>query len=140
MNKDIPYLRVEDLVIAIVPREEDASYTEEEEVELWDTYLINLKDEPIKSVFVSSKGYGFTDGETLKTTTLRHFFVEIAARKAVQIEPIQTKLFGLTNEYWVSFVHEDYMYDKKYIFVIGSIEPSNFTNIPLLNRKGVMIR
>ena len=138
MNKDIPYLKVQDLVIAVVPRTE--VYKTEDDIELWDTYLINLKDEPIKNVFVSSKGYGYINGEDHKTTTLRHFFVEIGPQKAVQIEPIQTTLFELTNEYWVSFVYQDYMYDKKYIFVIGSIVPSNFTKVPLIERKGVMIR
>ncbi|NJL75050.1 MAG: hypothetical protein HC892_08450 [Saprospiraceae bacterium] len=138
MNKDIPYFKVQDLVIAVVPRME--VYKTEDDIELWDTYLINLKDEAIKNVFVSSKGYGYINGEEHKTTTLRHFFVEIGPRKAVQIEPIQTTLFELTNEYWVSFVYQDYMYDKKYVFVIGSIVPSNFTKVPLIERKGVMIR
>ena len=58
----------------------------------------------------------------------------------VKIEPIQVKLFGLTNEYWVSFTHDEYMYDKKYIFVNGSIVEENFTRIPFINRQGVMIR
>lgn len=135
MKKDIPQYKVEDVAIAIVPREED---TKEEE--LWDTYLVNLKDEPITSVLVNSKGYGNYDGEKVRTTVLRHFFEEIGPLTCVQIEPIQTKLFGLTNEYWVSFVHDDYMYDKKYVFVKGSINEMNFTKIPFIGKKGVMIR
>ena len=31
------------------------------------------------------------------------------------------------------------LYDRKYIFVAGSIEEDNFTTIPLMNKKGVMI-
>lgn len=132
MKADIPHRKVENLAIAVVPREG--------EKELWDTYLINLKSVAIKSVLVSSKGYGTVDGEEIKTTTLRHFFEEIGPKQAVKVEPIQRKLFGLTNEYWVSFVEEEYMYDKRYVFVIGSIESSNFTKIPLVEKKGVMIR
>jgi len=135
MKKDIPQYKVEDVAIAIVPREED---TKEEE--LWDTYLVNLKDEPITSVLVNSKGYGNYDGEKVRTTVLRHFFEEIGPLTCVQIEPIQTKLFGLTNEYWVSFVQDEYMYDKKYVFVKGSINEMNFTKIPFIGKKGVMIR
>lgn len=135
MMKDIPNLKVEDIAIAVVPRDDMAA-----EEELWDTYLINLKEEPISNVLVNSKGYGEVEGEKMKTTILRHFFEEIPALSVVQIEPIQVKLFGLTNEYWVSFVYDDYMYDKKYIFVNGSIAKENFTKIPFIGRKGVMIR
>ncbi|HMO41072.1 MAG TPA: hypothetical protein PKC76_18935 [Saprospiraceae bacterium] len=137
MKKDIPIHKVEDLAIAIVPRED---FIPNDEEELWDVYLLNLREEPIKSVLINSRGYGDLNGEMRRTTVLRHFFEEIGPLACVQIEPIQAKLFNLTNEYWVSFVHEDYMYDKKYIFVQGSIEESHFTTIPFLQRKGVMIR
>lgn len=135
MKKDIPQHRVEDVAIAVVPREKEAA-----EEDLWDTYLINLKDDAITTVLVNSRGYGEIDGEKMRTTILRHFFEEIGPLRVVQIEPIQTKLFDLTNEYWVSFVYNEYMYDKKYVFVKGSISKSNFTRIPFINRMGVMIR
>lgn len=135
MKKDIPVHKVEHLAIAIVPRE----YSEDE-VELWDTYIINFRDAAISNVLINSKGYGSQTGEHVKTTVLRHYFEEIGPKTFELIEPINTKLFGLTNEYWVSFHSDDYMYDKKYVFVQGSISPTNFTNIPFINRQGVMIR
>ena len=135
MKKDIPVQKVEDLAIAIVPRE--AEKTDEE---LWDTFLINLKEESITNVLISSKGYGEIDGEDRKTTTLRHFFDEIGPLAIQLIEPIHRALFDLTNEYWVSFTFEGYMFDKRYIFVRGSINSENFTLIPFINKKGVMIR
>jgi len=134
MKRDIPIHKVEDVAVAIVPREEVGGG------ELWDTYILNLKDSTIKSVLISSKGYGEVEGEALKTTTLRHFFETIEPGSATKIEPIQSKLFHLTHEYWISFVLEDYMFDKKYIFVKGSIDEAHFTTIPIVNRKGVMIR
>lgn len=132
MMKDIPNLKVQDLAIAIVPRQE--------EKELWDVYIINFKDEPLGSVFVNSRGYGELEGEKIRTTTLRHFFEQLAPLDMKQIEPIQTELFGLTNEYWVSFMYNGNMYDKKYVFVKGSIDEMHFTTIPFLDRKGVMIK
>ena len=132
MMKDIPNLKVQDLAIAIVPRQE--------EKELWDVYIINFKDEPLGSVFVNSRGYGELEGEKIRTTTLRHFFEQLAPLDMKQIEPIQTELFGLTNEYWVSFMYNGNMYDKKYVFVKGSIDKMHFTTIPFLDRKGVMIK
>ena len=135
MKKDIPNLKVEDLAIAIVPRSdldiEDA---------LWDTYILNFREASIQNVLINSKGYGEIEGENRKTTILRHFFEEIGPTKAMLIEPIQAQLFDLTNEYWVSFTYEGHMYDKKYVFVRGSITEDNFTTIPFIEQKGVMIR
>lgn len=130
--KDIPNLKVKDLAIAIVPRVD--------EEELWDVYIINFRKDSIGSVFINSRGYGVLDGEKTRTTTLRHFFEKIEPHQMEQIEPIQMTLFELTNEYWVSFMHDGHMYDKKYVFVKGSIDEMNFTTIPYLQRKGVMIK
>ena len=135
MKKDIPDLKVEDLAIVIAPRDE---YGEEE---LWDTFIINLKDEPIQNVMVVSRGYGEdVAGEKRATSTLRHFFEQISPLALLQIEPIHTDLFWMSHEYWVSFTYNGHMYDKKYIFVVGSIDKAHFTPIPFLNKRGVMIR
>ncbi len=139
MKKDIPVRKVKDIVMAIVPRDDHPEILSDEEG-LWDCFLVNMDRDSIKSVIVSSKGYGQLNGESLKTTTLRHFFEEIEGETYAQVEPIPRKLFDLTNEYWVSFLQDGYMYDKKYVFVIGSISKQNFTEVPILSRKGVMIR
>lgn len=136
MKKDIPQHKVEDMAIAILPRIENGIV----DAELWDCYILNFRKAPITNVLISTQGYGELDGEEMKTTTLRHFFEEIGAETAHLIEPIQTKLFKLANEYWVSFQYDGYMYDKKYVFVKGSIDKEHFTTIPFLEKKGVMIR
>lgn len=136
MKKDIPILKVEDLVVAVVPR----LVHEEDHEDFWDTYLINLKEEPILAVLVNSTGYGELDGEPRRTTTLRYFWEKIEPRSAVKIEPVQRSVLSLANEYWVSFSYHNYLYDKKYVFVPGSLEEIHFTDIPILARKGVMIR
>jgi len=130
MKKDIPQHKVQDLAIAVVPHDD----------EMWNCYVINLKDEPISNVLINSRGYGERTGEVVKTTVLRHFFEEIGPLQILKIEPIPVNLFELTNEYWVSFSYGGYMYDKKYLFVPGSLNEVNFTLIPFLNTKGVMIR
>ena len=131
MKKDIVIPKVEDLAIAIVPGLED---------DLWDVYLLNFKQTPITCVLINSTGYGEIEGEKVKTTTLRHFFEELPPLSCTLIEPIQDKLFSLANEYWVSFVIDELMYDKKYVFVHGSISKDHFTTVPFLDKKGVMIR
>lgn len=134
MKKDIPELKVEDMAIVVVPPE----YGDDE---LWDCFLINLKEETIQNVMVVSRGYGEDEkGEKRRTTTLRHFFEEIGGLQMVQVEPIPKDLFWLSHEYWVSFSFDGQLYDKKYVFVVGAIDTANFTMIPFLDRKGVMIR
>jgi hypothetical protein len=135
MKKDIPDLKVEDMAIAIAPRD---PFIEEE---LWDSFILNFKEEPIRNVLVVSKGYGEdTKGDRRKTTTLRHYFEEIGPLELKQIEPVAKDLFWMAHEYWVSFSYQGQVYDKKYVFVVGSLDTVNFTRIPFLDRKGVMIR
>lgn len=133
MLKDIPRRKVENIVLAIVPQLMDP------ESELWDVYIINLKQETISDVLISSRGYGERAGDPAKTSTLRHYFKEIPPAAYRQIEPIQRQLFDLHNEYFLSFKWDDYLFDKRYTFVAGAISQDNFTDIPLIGQKGVMI-
>ncbi|MCC7231598.1 MAG: hypothetical protein IT242_01535 [Bacteroidia bacterium] len=134
MLKDIPQLVVENIVMAVVHEPDDDGNM------VWNVYLVNLYDEPIRGVLVSSKGYGHYEGRDVKTSVLRHLIGTIDPRDYAKIEPIMTNLFGLNNEYWVSFYKDKNMYDKKYIFLPESIREENFVMIPVLNRRGVMIR
>jgi hypothetical protein len=135
MLKDIPQLPVENIIIAIVQEEHDETHEQ-----VWNVYIINLYDAKIEGVLVSSHGYGSHEGRDVKTSTLRHFIGDIDLNDYARIEPIMINLFGLNNEYWVSFYLDNKMYDKKYIFLPESIKKENFTTIPVLNKRGVMIR
>ena len=130
MKKDIEIRKVQDVAIAIIPKDE----------EFWDVFLINLQDVSLRNVIVNSNGYGNIDGKYLKTTTLRYFYERIPPNTSVKVEPIQQKLLNITNEFWVSFQMSDYLYDKKYVFVSGSLNEMNFTTIPFHEVKGVMIQ
>ncbi len=133
MKKDLPENIVEDISIAVVL--ENAT----PESKLWNVYLINLKNEPIKTVLISSKGYGQKDGGDVKTSILRHSIGDIAAHDYALIELIDERVFGLTNEYLLSYYINDQIYDKKFIFLPESIVESNLIRVPILNKPGVMI-
>lgn len=136
MKKDIIELKVENIAVAIVPTE-----PQNKEGSFWNVYLINLKEKPIQSILVVSTGYGENEqGQPLNTTTLRYFFDFIYPNQIQLIELIECKVFGLTNEYWISFSLDGYLFDKKYVFVVGSLDEKNFTNIPIINQMGVMIK
>ena len=78
-------------------------------------------------------------GEKIKTSTLRHSLEVLLPNEAAKIEPIMEEVFGLTNEYWVSFWANDVMYDKRFIFLPETINEKNFIEIPKLGGKGIMI-
>jgi hypothetical protein len=134
MKKDITPPQVEDIAVAVVKEQNELAEAE------WNVYLINLKKEKIEGVLVSSQGYGMFEAKEVKTSMLRHFLDEVPAESFQKIEPIMENLFGLSNEYWVSFYLNKVMYDKKYIFLPETIKEENFIAIPYLNKKGVMIR
>ena len=134
MLKDIPKLVVENIIVAIVPEDNELGE------QIWNVYLVNLYDQKIEGVLVSSKGYGIRNGEDVKTSTLRHFIGTIEPKDYAKIELIIKDVFGLSNEYWISFYLGKDMYDKKYVFLPESITEENLTAIPVLNKKGVMIR
>ena len=133
MKKDLPENIVENIAIAIVMESANP------EAKLWKVYLINLKNDAIETVLVSSKGYGEKNGENIKTSILRHSIGNVPAKSFAEIELIDEQVFGLTNEYWLSYYIGSQIFDKKFIFVPESIVDSNMTRVPLLNKAGVMI-
>jgi hypothetical protein len=134
MKKDIIPPVVEDVGVAVVKE------TNKEGAVEWNVYLLNLKKEAIEGVLVTSTGYGELNGESRKTSTLRHFLDTVGPGAYSKIEPIQEEVFGLSNEYWVSFFQHKTMYDKQYVFLAESICESNLIQIPLINKKGVLIK
>lgn len=134
MKKDIPEIIVEDVAIAIV-KEKD-----ENENDVWNSYLINLKDYLIEGVIVTSTGYGDVKGEHVKTSTLRHFLNVVEPKSFVKIEPILEDVLILSNEYWLSFYENNMMLDKKFIFLPDTVTEENFVQLPILKKKGVIIK
>lgn len=134
MKADLPENIVADVAITVVLMGETP------EIGSWNVYVINLKNEPITNVLISSKGYGEKDGKQVKTSLLRHFVGDLAANTYAAVEAIDPQVFGLTNEYWLSYYIGSTIYDKKFIFLPESIIDSNLIRIPLLNKPGIMIK
>ncbi len=133
MKKDLPENIVEDISVCVVLEDETP------EAKNWGVYIINLKSTPIDNVLITSKGYGLKDGEEVKTSILRHMIPSIASQEYAKIEVIDEQVFGLNNEYWVSYYIGKEIFDKKFIFLPESIVESNFIKIPLVNKPGVMV-
>jgi len=113
----------------------------EENIEIFNVYLVNLRDDIMEGIIITSTGYGenANTGERVKTSTLRHCLEVMLPNEAAKIEPIMEDVFGLANEFLVSFWVNDIMYDKKYVFLPETISASKMKEIPVLGKKGVMI-
>lgn len=135
MKKDINLPVVENVSVAVIKEKN------KENQDVYNVYLINSGDKKLETVLVSSRGYADnkSTGEQIRTSTLRHALNNVEPKSFVKIEPIIEEVFGLHNEYWVSYFIGDQMFDKKFIFLAESINEQNMINVPIIDKKGVLI-
>jgi len=131
MKKDINFHPVTGVKMAIA--KEDTNGVEE-----WAVYIINQNLIELNTLMITSKGYGLMYGEQKVTSTLRHMIQELGPLSTARVEPIDPQLFALHNEFWVSYFILDQVFDKKFIFVKGSIDRGNLSFIPEINLYGVL--
>ncbi|POY38059.1 hypothetical protein C3K47_05765 [Solitalea longa] len=134
MKKDLPENIVKDVAIVIALEKESAESRE------WNVYLLNLNKTSMETVLVSSRGFGTHNGKEVKTSVLRHSIGIVSGNDYAKVEAIDEQVFGLTNEYWVSFYKDGVLYDKKYVFLPESVVEDNFIKLPLIDKVGVMIQ
>jgi hypothetical protein len=135
MREELQSPKVENVAVAIIKELNEHQET------IYYAYLLNLRDDIMEGIIITSKGYGenAVTGEKIKTSTLRHTLEVLLPNEAAKIEPIMEDVFGIANEYWVSFWVEDTMYDKKFVFPAESINDKNIKTIPVLGAEGVII-
>lgn len=133
MKKDIDFHPVTGVKLAIAKEMVDGN-------EEWSVYIINLNLIELHTVMITSKGYGNINGEEKKTSVLRHMIQELGSESVAKVEPIDPAVFVMNNEFWVSYYILDQIFDKKFIFTEGSMDPSNVRMIPELGLEGVLHR
>jgi hypothetical protein len=135
MREELMGPKVENVGVAVVQQ------TSETGEKIYNVYLLNLREDIMEGIIISSKGYGTNanTGEKVETSMLRHSLEVLLPQEAAKIEPIMEEVFGLANEYWVSFYVDSTMYDKKFVFLPETISEANMKMIPMLGVKGVMI-
>ena len=135
MKEELLGPKVENVGVAVIQ-----SINEDNEKE-YTVYLISLRDDIMEGIIVASTGYGenTVTGEKIKTSTLRHGIEVLLPNEIAKIEPIMPDIFGLANEYWVSFWVEDVLYDKRFVFPAESLIEENFKYLEAFKRKGVLL-
>ena len=136
MREELLGPKVENVAVAVVQESNESNEI------CYNVYLLNLREDIMEGIIITSKGYGENTltGEKVKTATLRHCLEIMLPNEAAKIEPIVEEVFGIANEYWVSFWADNIMYDKKFIFPAESINEKNIKVIPQLGLKGVIIK
>ena len=135
MREELLGPKVEKVGVAIIEQQD------EEGNMIYYAYLLNLRDDIMEGIIITSTGYGenVNTGEKIRTSTLRHSLEVLLPQEAAKIEPIMEDVFALSNEYWVSFWVDDVMYDKKFIFLPETVTKDKMKPIPLLGEKGILI-
>ena len=134
MKKDTPRKIAQNIALAIV-RDEN-----EFKKEVWNVYLLNLKDIEIDTILISTRGYGIIEGSNIVRQPKTLSIQKIPPQSYSVIEPIPFSFLNFKNEYWVTFFENGELFEKKYIFLPNSIVNDNFTNVPLIKKAGVMIK
>ena len=108
----------------------------------YNVYLWNRREEIIEGVIITSAGFGEhpSTGEKIKTATLRHSLEVLLPNEVAKIEAIMPDVFGLYNEYWVSFWVDEVLHDKQFLFPPESIILSNFNYMEAFAKKGLLAR
>ena len=135
MREELLGPKVENVAVAVVQE-----LNEHKEI-CYNVYLMNLREDIMEGIIITSKGYGenANTGEKVKTAMLRHCLEILLPNEVAKIEPIVEEVFGIANEYWVSFWADDVMYDKRFVFEANTIHPKKFVAIPQLKAKGIII-
>lgn len=131
MKKDIEFHPVTGVKLAIAREEKEGQ-------EEWAVYIINKNLIELHTLMITSKGYGMISGENKKTSVLRHLIEELGPQSIAKVEPIDPTLFSLNNEFWVSYFILDQIFDKKFVFVKGSMHQQNISYIPEIDLYGVV--
>lgn len=133
MKKDIELPEVSDVFMAVVKE-----YNKEFQCEDWNAYIINNKNVDLEMVLIVSKGYD--EDKLIETAVLRHKIEKLPAQSFAKVELLQEDVLKLTNFFNVTFFENSQMFDKKYLFEKGTIKEGNLRNVPMLNKRGIVIK
>ena len=135
MKKDIIIPEVKNVYVVAVKE-----WNEDFQENSWYAYLVNDTDVNLEMAIVVSKAYGLINGEQRKTAVFRHAFNEVPAKSFIKIELLENNVLQLNNEFIVSYFMENKLYDKSFVFRTNTINDKATTDIPVMNKKGILVK
>ena len=131
MKKDIYIPKVENVHVAVVYEYNDIYKSND-----WNAYIINDKEVDLEMVLIVTRGYS----ETKETSTMRHKLDRLPAKSFAKIELMQEAVLQLNNEFKVTFFENNTLLDKTYLFRKNTINIKALQTMPLMNKKGVLVK
>ena len=131
MKKDIQIPKVEQVYVAVVHEYNEIYNTQD-----WNAYIINDKDVELDMLLIVSKGYS----QDQETSTMRHKLEKLPPKSYAKIELLQDDVLALNNEFKVTFFEGNQLFDKTYLFTKNSINEKALQTIPLINKKGILVK
>lgn len=131
MKKDIEIPEVKGVYIAIVQEYNKVYRTND-----WDAYIINDKDVALEMILIVSRGYS----QDQETSTMRHKLETLPPKSYAKIELVHEDVLALNNEFKVTFFEDNKLFDKTYLFRKNTINEKALQTIPLMEKKGVLVR
>ena len=133
MKKDINIPKVTDVFMAVVKE-----YNNDFKCDDWNAYIINNKNVELEMVLIVSKGL---DKNTLvETSHIRHKIEKLPAKSYAKVELMQPDILKLDNFFKVAFFEGNTMFDKTFLFKKHTINEGALRAIPLLNKKGILVK
>ncbi|MFZ0491550.1 MAG: hypothetical protein WAM00_14975 [Salegentibacter sp.] len=131
MKKDIEIPEVEKVYIAAVKE-----FNKEFGAEEWNAYIINEREEDLETVLIVTRGF---EGEK-QTSIMRHRLEKLPPQSFAKIEYLQDEVLALNNEFWVTFFAGGKMYEKKFLFRKNTINSNALRELPVMQKKGVLLK
>ena len=133
MKADIVIPKVENVHIVAIQE-----WSDDFQENCWYAYLLNATNETLEMAMIVSRAYGLIDGEQRNTMSLRHAFAKVEPQTAVRIEFLENNVLQLNNEFMLSYFIDNKMFDKKFIFKTNYINEKGHSDLPVVNRRGVL--
>jgi hypothetical protein len=133
MKKDIQLSEVTNVFMAVVKEYNSAFQCND-----LNAYIINNKDVDLETVLIVSKGYD--EDKLIETAVLRHKIENLPAKSYAKVELLQEDVLKLSNFFNVTFFEGNQLFDKKYLFEKGTIKESSLRMLPLLKKRGILVK
>jgi len=131
LKKDIEIPESKGIYLAAV-REKNEEFQSME----WNAYLINDSETSIEMALIVTKG--FDNGES--TSTMRHSIKLLPASSYAKIEYLQDEVLRLNNQFSVTYFANDKMYEKTFLFPKNSINEAALKDLPVIKKKGILVK
>jgi len=131
VKKDLHIPKVENVHVVIVNE-----YNDVYKINDWNAYIINDKQVDLEMVLILSKGFT----ERKMTSTMRHKLEKLPAKSYAKIELMQEEVLQLNNEFKVSFFENNKLFEKTYLFRKNTINLKALQTIPLMDKKGILVK